>query len=161
MHREDPPSLSIHEEATISTVWPMMPCYSNLVLFNPLRGQEGQETLTGELAEKWGWRDGGKTLVFDLRKNVRWHDGQPFTSKDVKYTFDMVRGAPGAPAMRLNPRRVWYAQIQAVETPDPYTAVFRLKRQQPSLLLLLASGYSPVYPAHVPPADLRTRCVGT
>ena len=161
MHREDPPSLSIHEEATISTVWPMMPCYSNLVLFNPLRGQEGHETLTGELAEKWAWRDGGKTLVFDLRKNVRWHDGQPFTSKDVRYTFDMVRGAPGAPAMRLNPRKVWYAQIPAVETPDPYTAAFRLKRQQPSLLLLLASGYSPVYPAHVPPADLRTRCVGT
>src|SRR5262249_4377866 len=36
-----------------------------------------------------------------------------------------------------------------------------LKRPQPSLLLLLASGYSPVYPAHIPLADLRQRCVGT
>ena len=39
--------------------------------------------------------------------------------------------------------------------------IFRLKRPQPSLLLMLAAGYSPVYPAHVSPADLRQRCVGT
>src|SRR5262249_7958565 len=44
---------------------------------------------------------------------------------------------------------------------DAYTVVFKLKRPQPSLLLMLASGYSPVYPAHVPLADLRARCVGT
>ncbi len=161
MHREDPPSLSIHEEATVSVNWGVMPCYGNLVLFNPLRGQESPATIIGELAEKWVWRDGGKSLVFTLRQGVRWHDGQPFTSKDVKYTFDVVRGAPGAPPLRLSPRRVWYSQIQAIEAPDPYTVVFRLKRPQPSLLMLLASGYSPVYPAHVPLAELRTRCVGT
>ena len=39
--------------------------------------------------------------------------------------------------------------------------VFRLKRPQPSLLLMLASGYSPIYAAHVPPAAYRTECVGT
>ena len=161
MHREDPPSLSIHEEATVSTNWAMMPCYSNLVLFNPLRGQESPATIQGELAEKWAWRDEGKSLVFSLRKDVRWHDGQPFTSKDVKYTFDLVRGAPGTSGLRLDPRKVWYAQIQTIDTPDPYTAVFRLKRPQPSLLMLFASGYSPVYPAHIPAAELRTRCVGT
>src|SRR6266852_1262165 len=82
MHREDPPSLSIHEEATISTNWPMMSCYNNLVLFNPLRGQESPATIIGELAEAWGWEHGGKALEFTLRKGVRWHDGQPFTSKD-------------------------------------------------------------------------------
>jgi len=162
MHREDPPSLSIHEEATIATNWAMMPCYSNLVLFNPLRGQESPATIIGELAEKWAWQDGGKALVFTLRKAVRWHDGQPFTSKDVKYTFDLLREAPGMTArLRINPRKQWYAQVQAIEAPDPSTVVFRLKRPQPSLLMMLASGYSPVYPAHVPPAELRTRCMGT
>jgi len=161
MLREDPPSLSIHEEATIATTWPMMPCYSNLVLFNPLRGQETPATIIGELAEKWAWRDDGKTLVFTLRQGVRWHDGQPFSSKDVKYTFDLVRGAPGTSGLRLDPRKVWYAQVQAIDAPDPATVIFRLKRPQPSLLMLLASGYSPVYPAHVAPAELRTRCVGT
>ncbi len=162
MHREDPPSLSIHEEATISTNWPMMPCYNNLVLFDPMKANESQATIVGELAEKWAWQDDGKTLVFTLRRGVRWHDGRPFTSRDVKYTFDLVREAPGTTArLRLNPRKQWYAQVQAIETPDPFTVVFRLKRPQPSLLMLLASGYSPIYPAHVPAAELRTRCVGT
>ncbi|RMF90339.1 MAG: ABC transporter substrate-binding protein, partial [Nitrospinota bacterium] len=161
-HRGDPPSLSIHEEATISTVWPMMPCYNNLVLFDPLKKQESAETIIGELAKSWEWQDDGKSLVFHLRQGVKWHDGRPFTSKDVKYTFDLVRGAPGMKVrLRVNPRKLWYANVSAIETPDDYTVIFRLKQPQPALLMLLASGYSPIYPAHVPPSQIRTRCVGT
>ena len=162
MLAEDPPGLSIHESATISGVWPMMPCYSNLVLFDPFKSQESADTVIPELAERWSWQDNYRNLVFFLRKNVRWHDGQPFTSRDVKYTFDVVREAKDAPAkLRLNPRKDWYANVEAVEAPDAYSVIFKLKRPQPSLLLLLASGYSPVYPAHVPLAELRLRCVGT
>src|SRR3989454_971475 len=161
MHREDPPSLSIHEGTTVSTQWPMMSCYNNLVLFSALRGQESPATIVGELAESWTWRDDGKALVFTLRQGVRWHDGRPFSSKDVKYTFDVIRGALGPSGLRLNPRRDWYSQVQAIDAPDPSTVIFRLKRPQPSFLMLLASGYSPIYPAHVPPAELRARCVGT
>ena len=74
----------------------------------------------------------------------------------------MVREAPDATGkLRVNPRKDWYGNVEAIETPDPHTVVFRLKRPQPSLLLMLASGDSPVYPAHVPPAEQRTRCVGT
>jgi peptide/nickel transport system substrate-binding protein len=159
---EDPPGFSIHEAATVSTVWPMMPCYSNLVLFDQQKPQETVDTVVPELAERWSWQDNHRNLVFFLRKNVKWHDGKPFTAKDVKYTFDVVREAPDAPAkLRLSPRKDWYSNIDAIETPDAHTVVFRLKRPQPSLLLMLASGYSPVYPAHIPVADLRQRCVGT
>jgi peptide/nickel transport system substrate-binding protein len=159
---EDPPGLLIHESATVSNVWPMMPCYSNLVLFDPLKPLETVDTVIPELAERWSWQDNYRNLVFFLRKNVKWHDGRPFTSRDVAYTFDAVREAPGAPArLRLSARKDWYANVEAIETPDPYTVVFRLKRPQPSLLLMLASGYSPVYPAHVPLNELRQRCVGT
>src|SRR5712664_2309709 len=159
---EDPPGFSIHEVATISGLWPVMPCYSNLVLFDQLKAHETAETVLPELAEKWSWQDNYRNLVFFLRKGVKWHDGKPFTSKDVKYTFDVVREAADAPAkLRLNPRKDWYANIDAIEAADPHTVVFRLKRPQPSLLLMLASGYSPVYPAHVPLAGLRQRCVGT
>lgn len=161
-HRENPPSLSIHEEATISTVLPMSACYNNLVLFDPLKKQESEATIIPELAEKWSWQDGGRTLVFFLRKDVKWHDGQLFTAKDVKYTFDVVRAAPDAPAkLRVNPRKGWYDNVVSIDAPDAYTVLFRLKRPQPSLLMMLASGYSPVYPAHVPPAEIRNRCVGT
>jgi peptide/nickel transport system substrate-binding protein len=162
MLAEDPPGFSLHESATISGVWPVAPCYSNLVIFDPLKPKETAETIIPELAEKWSWQDNYRNLVFFLRRGVKWHDGQPFTSKDVKYTFDVVREAKDAPAkLRLSPRKEWYANVEAIEAADPHTVVFRLKRPQPSLLLMLASGYSPVYPAHVPLADLRTRCIGT
>ncbi|MBM4439530.1 MAG: ABC transporter substrate-binding protein [Candidatus Rokubacteria bacterium] len=159
---EDPPGFSIHESATVSTVWPMSPCYNNLVYYDPAKSQETADSIIGDLAEKWSWQDNHRNLVFFLRKDVKWHDGQPFTSRDVKYTYDVVREAADAPArLRLSPRKDWYANIEAIETADPHTVVFRMKRPQPSLLLMLASGYSPVYPAHVPLADLRQKCVGT
>src|SRR5215813_11367725 len=162
-HREDlPQGFAIHETATNSGTWPSMPCYSNLVIFDQSKQLERPENIVPELAERWSWQDGYRNLVFFLRRDVRWHDGQPFTSKDVKFTFDMVREAPNAAAkLRLNPRKEWYSNVDAIEAPDPYTVVFRLKRPQPSILTMLASGYSPVLPAHVPPAEHRTRCIGT
>jgi peptide/nickel transport system substrate-binding protein len=163
MQREDlAQGFSIHETATISTVWPSSPCFNNLVLFDPAKAVESMDTIVPELAEKWSWQDNHRNLVLFLRKNVKWHDGQAFTSKDVKYTFDMVREAKDAAGkLRINPRKDWYANVTNIETPDPHTVIFHLKRPQPSLLMMLASGYSPVYPAHVPPAEFRSRCVGT
>jgi hypothetical protein len=63
MLAEDPPGLSIHESATISGVWPVMPCYSNLVLFDPLKPQETADTIVPELAERWSWQDGYRNPV--------------------------------------------------------------------------------------------------
>jgi peptide/nickel transport system substrate-binding protein len=163
IHREDlPQGFAIHESATNSVTWPAMPCYSNLVVFDQLKKVERPETIVGELADRWSWQDGYRNLVFFLRKDVRWHDGQPFTSKDVKFTFDVAREAKDAPAkLRLNPRKEWWANVEAIEAPDTHTVVFRLKRPQPSLLSMLASGYSPVIPAHVPLGEHRNRCLGT
>ncbi len=156
------PSLSPHEESTIATVQQASPCFNNLVYYDPAKKQESVDTIIPELAEKWSWQDNYRNLVFFLRKDVRWHDGKPFTSQDVKYTFDMVRGAPDAKAkLKVNPRKLWFENIEGIEAPDPYTVVFRLKKAQPSLLPMLASGYSPVYPAHVPLAEFKNKCVGT
>ena len=104
-HREDlPQGFAIHETATNSVTWPAMPCYSNLVVFDQLKGLERLDTIVPELAERWSWQDNYRNLVFFLRKDVRWHDGRPFTSRDVKFTFDMVREAPEAPT-KLRPIR--------------------------------------------------------
>ena len=161
--REDlPQGFAIHESATNSVTWPAMPCYSNLVVYDQTKRLGRVETIVPELAEKWSWQDNYRNLVFFLRRDVKWHDGQPFTSKDVKFTFDVVREAADAPGkLRINPRKEWYANVEAIEAPDPYTVVFRLKRPQPSLVAMLASGYSPVLPAHVPLAEHRSRCIGT
>src|SRR2546430_1082687 len=157
-----PQGFAIHESPTISTMWPAMPCLNNLVLFDPMKPTHSVDTIIGELAERWSWQDSARRLVFLLRTDVKWHDGKPFTSKDVKHTFDLLREAPDAPAkLRLNPRREWYANVESIDAVDPQTVAFRLKRPQQSLLLMLASGFTPIYAAHVPAASYRTGCVGT
>jgi len=162
MLREDlPQGFATHETSTYSSSFPALPCFNNLVFFDPATPTESMDTIIGELAERWSWQDTYRNLVFFLRRDVKWHDGNPFTSKDVKYTFDMLREVPEAAGkLRINPRKDWYQNIEHVEAPDPYTVTFRLKRPQPSLLMMLASGYTPIYAAHIPPAQYRTSCIG-
>src|SRR5919107_792509 len=63
--------------------------------------------------------------------------------------------------LRGNPRKEWYNNVAEVTTNGDYEAVFHLKRPQPALLTLLASGYSPIYPCHVSPAQMRQHPIGT
>src|ERR1700720_4305972 len=63
--------------------------------------------------------------------------------------------------VRQNPRKTWYDNANDVTTTGDSEASLNLKRQQPSLLALLASGYTPVYPCHVSPAEMRTHPIGT
>jgi peptide/nickel transport system substrate-binding protein len=159
--RETPPSLSIHEEATASTNWPIGPAYNNLVLYDPQRQVESGEHVIGELAESWAWSDAGKRLTFKLHRGVLWHDGKLFTSADVKYTFDLVRAVLPDRKLRTNPRKLWYDNVQEIVTVGDFEVAFVLKRPQPGLISLLGSGLSPIYPAHIEPVELRTREVGT
>ena len=69
MQREDlPQGFAIHETSTISSVWPSMPCFNNLVVFDPLKKTESLETVIGDLAEKWSWQDNHRNLVVFLRQ---------------------------------------------------------------------------------------------
>src|SRR5256714_7482772 len=159
-HRDSPASASIHEEATYSVNIPFMPVFNNLVMFKQDVPQNSVESIVPDLAESWAWRDDGKALVFKLRQGVKWHDGKPFTSADVKCTFDMLMGK-SQQKFRKNPRKSWYDEVSDVTTNGDFEATFNLKRPQPALLSLLASGYTPVYPCHVSPGDMRTKPVGT
>ena len=159
-HRDNAPSGSIHEEATISTVQPFMGVFNNLVIFDQKNPINSLDTIVPDLAESWTW-DAGKTkLTFKLHQGVKWHDGKPFTAKDVKCTWDLVTGK-ATDKLRKNPRRVWYHNLKEVTVNGDYEATFVLGRPQPSFLALLASGYSPVYPCHVSPKDMRTHPIGT
>ena len=102
----------------------------------------------------------GPQLTFRVRRGVKWHDGEPFTAKDVKCTWDMLLGK-SSEKLRLNPRRAWYRNLDAVTVNGDYEVTFHLKRRQPSFIALLASGYSPIYPCHVSPRDMRSRPIGT
>ena len=109
-----------------------------------------------DLATSWTWSEDGKTLTFALREGVKWHDGKPFTAADVKCTCDLLAGT-ATEKLRVNFRKGWYANVESVTTNGDYEATFHLKRPQPALLALLASGFTPVYPCHVPPAEMRQR----
>jgi peptide/nickel transport system substrate-binding protein len=159
-HRDSPASLSTHEEATISAIAPAMALFNNLVLFNQQEKQNRLEFIQPELAESWSWNDEHTRLSFKLRQGVKWHDGKPFTSADVKCTWDMLSGkSPNR--LRLNPRKAWYRNLDEIVVDGDYAVTFVLKRAQPAFLMLLASGDSPVYPCHVPPAQMRTHPIGT
>src|SRR6476620_3795084 len=159
-HRDSPGSASIHEGATFSINVPFMPVFNNLVMFDQSKPENSTDTLVPDLAESWAWGDGGQKLTFKLKQGVKWHDGKPFTSADVKCTFDMLMGK-SEQKFRQNPRKSWYDQVNEVTTNGDFEASFNLKRPQPALLSLLASGYTPVYPCHVSAADMRTKPIGT
>src|SRR6202051_740157 len=159
-HRDSPGSASIHEGATYSVNVPFMPVYNNLVIYNQSMAQNSIDSIVPDLAENWAWSSDNKKLTFKLRQGVKWHDGKPFTSADVKCTFDMLMGK-SQQKFRQNPRKTWYDQVDDVTTSGDFEASFRLNRPQPSLLALLASGYTPVYPCHVSPAEMRTHPIGT
>ena len=157
---DSPASMSIHEEATIVAERPMMGVFNNLVMFDQHARQSSPSTIVTDLATGWSWNEEGTELTFPLRKGVRWHDGKPFTARDVKCTWDMLAGI-SSEKFRVNPRQGWYRNLAEVTTNGDYEATFHLKRPQPAFLMMLASGYSPVYPCHVAPRDMRQHPVGT
>ncbi len=159
-HIDSPPSASIHEEGTASVVIPFMAIYNNLVIYNQHVAQNSREAIVPDLASAWQWDESGTALTFTLREGVKWHDGTPFTAADVKCTWDMVAGL-GETKLRRSPRQAWYRNLESVTVSDAHRVTFHLKRKQPALLALLASGWSPVYPCRVPPATMRTQPVGT
>src|SRR5665213_20588 len=155
-----PASMSIHEEITRAAVNALMPVFNNLVLFDQHKAQNTIDTIVPDLAESWSRDDAKTALTFKLRHGVKWHDGEPFTAADVKCTWDLLQGK-ATEKFRLNPRRSWYRNLDEVTTNGDDEVTFHLKRPQPYLLVLLASGVSPVYPCHVPPAQMRQHPIGT
>jgi peptide/nickel transport system substrate-binding protein len=157
---DSPASMSIHEEATIAGQGPMMGVFNNLVMYKQDVPQARLDSIVPDLASEWSWNEDGKELTFKLRQGVTWHDGKPFTAKDVKCTWDLLQGK-AADKLRLNPRKAWYRNLDEVVPNGDHEVTFKLKRPQPAFIALLASGFTPVYPCHVPPAQMRQQPIGT
>src|SRR6266436_437998 len=157
---DSPASMSIHEEVTIYALRPMMGVFNNLVLYDQHVKQNSMQSIVPELAKSWAWDEDGTRLTFKLHEGVKWHDGKPFTASDVKCTWDLLQGKTNE-TLRINPRKAWYRNLDEVTTKGDYEVTFQLKRPQPAFIALLASGFSPVYPCHVPPREMRQRPIGT
>jgi peptide/nickel transport system substrate-binding protein len=95
------------------------------------------------LATEWKVADDGLSISFKVRPDVKWHDGAPFTSADVKYTFEEV-------LKKHHPRgRATFANITAVETPDPLTAIVKFSKPSPYVMAALSASESPMLPKHL------------
>lgn len=131
-------------------------------IFNGLVGLDERANPVPELAERWQISDGGKTYSFSLRKDVRWHDGAPFTAADVKFTFEEILLKHHA-----RTRAGLAANLAAIDVPDPHTVVFRFKQPYAPLLRRLDVIEAPILPRHLyqgkdPLTDpLNARPVGT
>ena len=113
-------------------------------MFNGLVALDAGLTPQPDLAESWEISDDSTVYTFRLAPGVQWHDGQPFTSADVKYTFEEVlfnfhsRTKAGLGSV-----------VESIETPDDQTVVFRFKEPYGPLLQRLDVTEAPILPKHI------------
>jgi len=113
----------------------------NGLVYNGLVKYDKDIHIVGDLAESWEIKNGGLEIVFKLRKNVYWHDGKPFTSADVKFTYEKLKD----PTVKT-PYSADYMLVRKVSTPDPHT--FRVFYKKPFAPALESWGIG-IIPKHI------------
>jgi peptide/nickel transport system substrate-binding protein len=124
------------------------------LLFDSLLQRDDHLNLAPDLAEKWEMPD-PQTYVFHLRHNVRFWNGQPLTSADVKFTFDSIRSGAIKTA-----KRGAFALVDSITAPDPYTVIFHLRAPYASFPLNLIRQAVGVIPQNSGP-DFAQHLIGT
>jgi peptide/nickel transport system substrate-binding protein len=146
----EPPSYDGHREETFGVIHPMAPHYNTLLRTDP--NDKTGTKLVGDLAESWTMAKDGRTYTFKLRKGVKFHDGSEMTSADVKASYDKIVFPPQGVA---SDRQGQYVFVEAVQAPDPYTVVFRLKWPAASFLASVGSPWNWIYRADILAKDVR------
>lgn len=114
------------------------------MFFNGLVALDEQGEPSPELARQWQIEDDGRIYRFLLRDDVTWHDGQPFTSADVKFTFEQV-----LLPLHARTKASVGPSLAGIDTPDDHSVVFRFKEPYAPLLLQLNVTEAPIVPRHV------------
>lgn len=92
-------------------------------VYNGLLKIDKDLNIVPDLAEKLEISDNGLTFIFHLRRDVRWHDGTPYTSRDAMFTYKLMVD-PKTPTAYGEP----YKQVKTAETPDDYTFIVTYER---------------------------------
>lgn len=133
----------IHQASSIAAQAPLAAIYNGLLQFDPLGDPQ---TIVADIAEKWDVSADGKGYTFNLRKDVKWHDGKPLTSEDVKFSIDRQANPP---KNVLSPRKAWFEGIDKIETPDANTVRISLQFPRAAFVPFLASGWSKIISKNV------------
>jgi len=111
-----------------------------LLIYDPLVRYDENYEPVGCLAESWDVSEDGLTWTFNLREGVLWHDGEPFTSEDVKFTYDtMIEHEQG---FMYN---TYLAGITDIECPDEKTVVITTDAPKANMLM----NTTPILPKHI------------
>lgn len=95
---------------------------ANMLIFEGLVGLNARLEPVPRLAESWEQSPDGKVITFRLRKDVKWHDGNPFTADDVAFTYGAIQSSD-APTLW----RAYMSAVETLETPDPHTVVVKYR----------------------------------
>ena len=131
----EPPNYDCHQSQTYAFLHPLAPVFSYLVRHDPSQGSK----ITGDLATGWTTSPDGLTYTFKLHENVRFHNGSPLTSADVKASFDRIANPPEG---IVSLRKSTFADVANIEAPDATTVIFHLKQLNASMLDNLASPFN-------------------
>jgi peptide/nickel transport system substrate-binding protein len=140
------PHYDSHGSDTYATLHFAAPFYSTLLRYNLAKFPE----IEADLAKSWEVAPDKMTYTFKLNEGVKFHDGTPLTSADVKATYDRLRNPPQGV---VSTRKATFADIGSIETPDPLTVVFKMKAVNSSMLDHFASPWNAVYAAKDLAAD--------
>src|SRR5437660_1314690 len=137
-----PPSFDGHQEGTFAMLHATAPFYSTLTRINPENPSSTTDFVCDLCTDMPQPADDGRTYTFKLRDGVKFHDGTPLTSADVKASWEsIIHPQEGV----LSPRESYYMMVDKVEAPDPATVVFRLKFATTTFLPALADPFTFVY----------------
>jgi len=142
----EPANYDCHANVSFAFLHPVAPHYSTLLKFDGVNYPE----IKGDLAESWSVSADQRTYTLKLWPDVRFHDGSPLTSADVKASYQRIVEPP---AGVTSARRASYAAISAIETPDARTVVFRMKWPEAAMLANFASPWNCIYSAPKLAAD--------
>lgn len=142
-NRRDPDVSDPMQWSSITYAQPQYNLYSQLIR----RGYPDETTVEGDLVERWETSSDLRTYTFHLRKNIRWHDGKPFTSRDVEY---WVQRGKNPPTGVLNLFKATFAEIANLQVIDDHTFRMTLVKGRPGFLFDLASPYNRMaHPRHL------------
>ena len=96
-------------------------CEINMLLFDGLTDHDGKNQIVPRLAESWDYEKKTKTYTFHLVKDVQWHDGEPFTAEDVKFTFEAIMDPQNESENAPN-----YEDVTKITVLDEHTVSFQL-----------------------------------
>lgn len=135
-----PHTLDCHAGNSFAVLHHLAPHYSQLLKID----LKNYPNIIGDLAESWTISDNKLTYTFKLRGDVKFHDGTPLTSEDVRASFERIINPPQG---IVSTSRSQYDDVKSISAPDARTVVFEMRQPNSGMLSIFASPWACIYSA--------------